>query len=93
MKWTGGGFRQYQYSFPEWAKNRFDISTIHSYNTVLSFTKEQWLGRIKSYRGVGASLSPENIQTFETASSGSYRNISCKIKFKIRRDKKWKKKY
>ena len=72
--WKGGGFKQYQYSFPEWAENRFDIATIHSYNTVLTFTKEQWLGRIKSCRGVGASLSPENIQAFEN----EYRNILAK---------------
>jgi len=73
-KWTGGGFRQFEYNFPEWAKNRFSIDTIHSYNTILSFTKEQWLGRIKSCRGVGASLFPENIQAFEN----EYRNILAK---------------
>ena len=72
--WKGGGFKQYQYSFPEWAENRFDISTIHSYNTVLTFTKERWLGRIKSCRGVGASLSPEKIQAFEN----EYKNILAK---------------
>jgi len=72
--WKGGGFKQYQYSFPEWAENRFDIATIHSYNTVLTFTKEQWLGRIKSCRGVGASLSPEMIQAFEN----EYKNILAK---------------
>ena len=72
--WKGGGFKQYQYSFPEWAENRFDISTIHSYNTVLTFTKEQWLGRIKSCRGVGASLLPERIQAFEN----EYKNILAK---------------
>ena len=72
--WKGGGFKQYQYSFPEWAENRFGIATIHSYNTVLTFTKEQWLGRIKSCRGVGASLSPEMIQAFEN----EYKNILAK---------------
>ena len=72
--WKGGGFKQYQYSFPEWAENRFDIATIHSYNTVLTFTKEQWLGRIKSCRGVGASLLPERIQAFEN----EYKNILAK---------------
>ena len=72
--WKGGGFKQYQYSFPEWAENRFDIATIHSYNTVLTFTKEQWLGRIKSCRGVGASLLPEMIQAFEN----EYKNILAK---------------
>ena len=73
-QWNGCGFRQYQYSFPEWAKNYFDISMIHSYNTILSFTKEQWFGRIKSCRGVGASLSAEKMKAFEN----EYKNILAK---------------
>ncbi len=64
-QWSGGGFRQFAYTFPQWAENRFAISTIHSYDTLLSFTKEQWIGRIKSCRGIGASLSPEKTAAFE----------------------------
>lgn len=70
-KWNGCGFREYKYVFPAWAENRFDIENICSYNTVLEFTKEAWLGRIMSCRGVGASLSNEKAAEFEA----EYRRI------------------
>ncbi len=63
--WSGGGFKEFQYSFPDWANKRFTIEKVYSYNTVLEFTKEQWIGRIKSCRGVGASLSDDKIREFE----------------------------
>jgi SAM-dependent methyltransferase len=63
--WGGKGFDKYRYSYPGWAEGRFVISTIHSYDAVLTFTKERWLGRVKSCRGVGASLSAAKASEFE----------------------------
>ena len=63
--WNGKGFNQFEYSYPSWAKGKFDIDTIHSYNAVLEFSKEDWLGRVLTCRGVGASLSGEKIKEFE----------------------------
>ena len=63
-QWNGCGFRKYRYSYPAWAENRFTIDTVHSYNTVLSFTKEAWLGRVLTCRGVGASLPPDRVAAF-----------------------------
>lgn len=63
--WNGCGFEKFRYSYPEWAENGFSIDTIHSYDTVLEFSKEAWIGRVKSCRGIGASLSNEKIAEFE----------------------------
>lgn len=63
--WNGGGFDTFRYHYPDWAENKFTISIIRSYDVNLDFSKEAWLGRIKSCRGVGASLSPEKIKEFE----------------------------
>ena len=63
--WNGKGFNQFEYSYPSWAKGKFDIDTIHSYNAVLEFSKEDWLGRVLTCRGVGASLNDEKIKEFE----------------------------
>lgn len=63
--WNGCGFDRYRYSWPAWAEDRFEIETIHSYDTVIEFTRESWLGRVKSCRGVGASLSAEKVAAFE----------------------------
>lgn len=63
--WSGGGFKFFRYAFPEWAENRFELETVHSYNACLEFFKEAWLGRILSCRGVGASLSEKKLAEFE----------------------------
>ena len=63
--WNGGGFKEYRYTFPSWAENRFVLDAVRSYDATLTFTKEAWLGRIKSCRGVGASLSAEAQAAFE----------------------------
>ena len=63
--WTGNGFKDFKYSYPKWADNKFKINTVHSYNTIIDFTKEEWIKRIKTCRGVGASLSDFEIQKFE----------------------------
>ena len=63
--WTGGGFREFRYSFPKWAEGRFTVEDVQSYNAQLSFTRESWLGRVLTCRGLGASLSPEKTAEFE----------------------------
>lgn len=63
--WTPEGFNTDAYRFPDWARGRFDLVTAESYDTDLLFTKEVWLGRVKTCRGVGASLPPEKIAAFE----------------------------
>ena len=68
--WSGGGFDRFRYSYPSWAEGRFAIDTIHSYDETLTFSREAWLGRIRSCRGVGASLSPEKAAEFEAEYRG-----------------------
>lgn len=69
--WSGKGFSKFKYSYPEWANGRFMIETIHSYNETLTFSRKAWLGRVKSCRGVGASLSEEKLSQF----TDEYRQI------------------
>lgn len=72
--WNGGGFKKFEYSYPEWARENFIIDTIKSYNECLIFNKEDWLGRVLTCRGVGASLSDDKITQFEK----EYRNLLLK---------------
>lgn len=78
--WSGKGFKKFKYTYPSWAEGKFDIETIHSYDTALEFTKEAWVGRIKSCRGVGASLSNKEINEFEN----EYRNLLKKYSEPLR---------
>lgn len=68
-KWSGGGFREYVYTFPKWAENRFRIAAVESYSETLAFSKEQWLERVLTCRGVGASLPEEQVEAFRCAYS------------------------
>lgn len=63
--WSGNGFDKYRYRYPEWADGKFNIETIHSYDTDIEFSKEAWIGRIKTCRGVGASLPENKVKEFE----------------------------
>ena len=72
--WSDCGFEKFKYNYPQWAESRFNIDTIHSYDVMLNFTKEHWLGRVKSCRGVGASLSPQKLKEFEE----EYKSILAK---------------
>ena len=72
--WSGKGFKQFEYRYPSWAIDRFDIDTIHSYNALIEFSKQDWLGRVLTCRGVGASLSDEKIKKFES----EYRELLSK---------------
>lgn len=63
-KWSGGGFREYTYVFPEWAENRFKAEAVVSYDETLVFQKEQWLERVLTCRGVGAALPEEQVEAF-----------------------------
>ena len=68
--WSGSGFEKFRYAYPDWAEGRFSVDTIHSYNASVEFSAEAWLGRIKSCRGVGASLSAEKLREFENEYRG-----------------------
>lgn len=63
--WNGCGFRKFDYSFPDWAQNRFEPESVESYDAILEFTKGSWLGRVLTCRGVSASLPPEEVARFE----------------------------
>lgn len=63
--WSGKGFKEFNYKFPSWAIGKFDIENVRSYNAELEFSKEAWIGRIKSCRGIGASLSEKEVEKFE----------------------------
>jgi len=49
---------------PKWCERNFRMTTFYSYDEYIPFTYESWNGRIKASRGVGASLSEEEVQTF-----------------------------
>lgn len=72
--WNPEGFHESEYRFPDWARGRFTAEEVISYDEALVFTKENWLGRVLTCRGVGASLSDDRVAEFER----EYRKILSK---------------
>ncbi len=66
-KWTGGGYRVKNYVVPDWAKNCFDLEILFAYRENLPFTIDSWCGRMRSCRGIGATLSRDEVLQFDAA--------------------------
>jgi SAM-dependent methyltransferase len=65
-KWGGAGFTGELPVNGTWADGRFRLLTFHRYVEPVTFTRESWRGRMRACRGVGASLTPEQIAAFDT---------------------------
>ena len=81
-KWTGGGFEPEIQVEPDWSLNEFQLTSVHMYRVPVEFTGESWRGRIRACRGIGASLSENEITEFDTEHTKLLKNIADK-KFDI----------
>ncbi len=64
--WTGAGETRHRIFIPECAEKYFDITFTGEYDLMVPFTRESWNGRMRTCRGVGASLPPEKIAEWES---------------------------
>ncbi len=64
-QWTGGGEVRHEFYVPECWDEFFDRELSEVFDLDVPFTRETWNGRIKSCRGIGAALSPEEVAAFE----------------------------
>lgn len=63
--WTGCGEARHPMFVPDCAEKYFDIVHKEMYDLQVPFTRESWHGRMRTCRGVGASLSPEALAGWE----------------------------
>ena len=64
--WSAHSLKRFAYEFPDEATGLFEVADSFSYDVAISFTRENWNGRMKACRGIGASsLPPEKIAEFE----------------------------
>lgn len=64
-KWTGSGYTRQPVFIPEIANRYFDVEYAEDYDLMVPFTRETWNGRMKACRGVGPSLSEDEIAEWE----------------------------
>ena len=65
-KWSGAGETRHPIWIPDVAYEYFDLEDHEEYDLLVPFTKESWHGRMKACRGVGASLSAEELRQWDT---------------------------
>ena len=63
--WSGAGETIHPISIPECYKERFELVYHEEYPINVHFTRESWNGRMKACRGIGASLSEDEINAWE----------------------------
>jgi len=64
--WSGGGETFHPLFIPEeYLENGFELARHIEYRLDVPFTRESWNGRMKACRGIGASLSAEEVMAWE----------------------------
>lgn len=63
--WSGAGETMHQIYIPDCYKEKFELAYHEEYTLQVPFTRESWNGRIKACRGIGASLTDQEIAMWE----------------------------
>lgn len=64
-KWSGAGETRKPIEIPEVANQYFELVDHEEYDVMVPFTRESWHGRMKACRGVGASLTGDELESWE----------------------------
>lgn len=64
-KWSGAGETRHPIRIPDIVFDYFELEEHEEYDLTVPFTRETWHGRMKACRGVGASLSEEDLAEWD----------------------------
>ena len=64
-QWSASDFSGEIPSIPNWAKEHFCLKGMFFYDEAIPFNKISWRGRMRACRGVGAALSPQEVEKFD----------------------------
>ena len=63
--WSAGDWSGRVPPLPAWAEDEFELLAMFQYDELIPFTRKTWRGRIRACRGVGATLTPEQVRAFD----------------------------
>ncbi len=69
--WSGAGETMHPIVIPDVYQERFELVYHEEYPLKVHFTRESWHGRMKTCRGIGASLAETEIAAWEQCSGRS----------------------
>ena len=64
-KWSGAGEKRHPIWIPDVAFDYFELEDHEEYDLMVPFTRDTWHGRMRACRGVGASLSEEDLAKWD----------------------------
>ena len=64
--WTAADWSGEIPAQPQWSHSDFDLCAMFYYDEAIPFTREGWRGRIRASRGVGAALSAQEVEAFDS---------------------------
>ena len=65
--WSGAREARKPIPIPDAVRSRFELVEHEEYDIMVPFTRASWHGRMKACRGVGASLSPDKLRSWDVA--------------------------
>lgn len=74
--WSGKGESRHPIYIPDVMYDYFELEDREEYNVKVAFTRESWHGRIFASRGIGASLSPEDLASWDKEHRAFLANVS-----------------
>jgi len=63
--WTAGNLSGEIPPVMLWFQDHFSVAAFFVYQEPIPFTRESWRGRIRACRGIGATLTPEQVEAFD----------------------------
>lgn len=75
-KWTGAGEVMKPISEPDFVYGFFEPAYHEEYEVEVPFSRETWHGRMRACRGVGASLSREDMEKWEAEHEALLRSVA-----------------
>ena len=63
--WSGADWDGRIPARPGWSRADFELQAMFHYDEAIPFTPEMWRGRIRALRGVGATLTSEQVRAFD----------------------------
>jgi len=74
--WNGGDFARVKLSPPDWLGEDFSVVALHETVEDVPFTRENWRGRMRACRGVGAALPPPLIAQYDQEHDAALRAMA-----------------
>ncbi len=65
LAWNGNGYEVKPYTVPSWIQGVLKLEKLIEYRENLCFTVDAWCGRMRSCRGIGATLPPSAVADFD----------------------------